>query len=84
MKPTMTGTTAKAYLLDLLLEPLRGCKGLYNYRQDLMQKILSMTDLNVRERIKHLEQSHHPGTQSKHQRIRSQTTRPPIPTPLKN
>ena len=51
MKPTMTGTTAKAYLLDLLLEPLRGCKGLYNYRQDLMQQILSMTDLNVRERI---------------------------------
>ncbi len=34
----MTGTTAKAHLLELLLEPLKGCKGLYTYRQDLMQK----------------------------------------------
>ena len=33
----MTNTTAKAQLLDLLIEPLKGCKGLYAYRQNLMQ-----------------------------------------------
>ncbi|WP_156486743.1 MULTISPECIES: hypothetical protein [unclassified Synechococcus] len=45
----MTGTSAKAHLLELLLEPLKGCKGLYNYKQDLMKKIMQMSDLQVRE-----------------------------------
>ena len=44
----MSGTSAKAHLLELLLEPLKGCKGLYNYRQDLMTKIMQMPDLQVR------------------------------------
>ena len=45
----MSGTSAKAHLLELLLEPLKGCKGLYSYRQDLMTKIMNMSDLQVRE-----------------------------------
>ncbi|QNI56788.1 hypothetical protein SynBIOSE41_04337 [Synechococcus sp. BIOS-E4-1] len=45
----MTGTSAKSHLLELLLEPLKGCKGLYNYKQDLMKKIMQMSDLQVRE-----------------------------------
>ena len=32
----MTNTTAKAQLLDLLIEPLKGCKGLYAHRQNLI------------------------------------------------
>ena len=35
----MTNTTAKAQLLDLLIEPLKGCKGLYAHRQNLMQRV---------------------------------------------
>ncbi len=45
----MTGTTAKAQLVEMLLEPLKGCKGLYNYRQDLMKKVMDMPDVQVRE-----------------------------------
>ena len=36
----MTNTTAKAQLLDLLIEPLKGCKGLYAHRQNLMQRVM--------------------------------------------
>ena len=50
----MTGTTAKAHLYDLLMEPLKGCKGLNIYRHDLMQRVMSMPDLEVRERLEHL------------------------------
>ena len=49
MRQSMSGTSAKAHLLELLLEPLKGRKGLYNYRQDLMTKIMQMPDLQVRE-----------------------------------
>ena len=49
MRQSMSGTSAKAHLLELLLEPLKGCKGLYSYRQDLMTKIMNMSDLQVRE-----------------------------------
>ena len=58
----MKGTTAKAYLLELLLEPIKGCKGLYSYRQDLMKRVLSMPDLEVRERLNHLKKIHDPGS----------------------
>ncbi|WP_206749778.1 hypothetical protein [Synechococcus sp. UW179A] len=51
----MTGTSAKAHLLELLLEPLKGCKGLYNYKQDLMKKIMQMSDLQVREYLDYHE-----------------------------
>ena len=45
----MTNTTAKAQLVDLLIEPLKGCKGLYAHRQNLMQRVMRMPDLEVRE-----------------------------------
>ena len=57
----MSGTTAKAQLLDLLLEPIKGCKGLYNYRQELMHKVMSMSDLTVKEHLDYLKRSHYPG-----------------------
>jgi len=50
----MTGTTAKAHLYDLLMEPLKDCKGLNIYRHDLMQRVMSMPDLEVRKRLEHL------------------------------
>ena len=43
----MTNTTAKAQLLDLLIEPLKGCKGLYAHRQNLMQRVMRMPDLDA-------------------------------------
>ena len=55
----MTGTTAKAHLVDLLLEPLRGCTGLYTYRQELIQKVMRMPALEVKERLDHLQRSNH-------------------------
>ena len=55
----MTGTTAKAYLYEFLIEPLRGCKGLNIYRHDLMHRVMSMTDLEVRECLEHLNQLEH-------------------------
>ena len=58
----MTGTTAKAQLVDLLLDPLRGCTGLYNYRQELMEKVMRMPALEVKERLEHLRLTNHPGS----------------------
>ena len=55
MRQLMSGTSAKAHLLELLLEPLKGCKGLYNYRQDLMTMIMQMPDLQVREYLDYHE-----------------------------
>lgn len=54
----MTGTTAKAHLYDRLIEPLRGCRGLNVYRYSLMKRVMAMPDLEVRERLDHLEQLH--------------------------
>ncbi len=54
-EPTMTGTTAKAHLLDLLLEPLRGSTGLYTYRQELMLQVMNMPALEVKDRLKDLQ-----------------------------
>ena len=54
----MTGTSAKAHLYDLLMEPLKGCKGLNTYRHSLMKRVIAMPDLEVRERLDHLEQLH--------------------------
>ena len=51
----MSGTSAKAHLLELLLEPLKGCKGLYSYRQDLMKEIMQMPGLQVREYLDYHE-----------------------------
>ena len=52
----MTNTTAKAQLLDLLIEPLKGCKGLYAHRQNLMQGVMRMPDLEVRDHLDRLKQ----------------------------
>ena len=58
----MTNTTAKAQLLDLLMEPLKGCKGLYAHRQKLMQRVMHMPDLEVRDHLDRLRASPFPGT----------------------
>ena len=46
----------------LLIEPLKGCKGLYAHRQDLMQRVMRMPDLEVRDHLDRLKASHFPGT----------------------
>ena len=53
----MTGTSARAHLLDILLEPLRGSTGLYTYRQELMNTVMNMPALEVKERLEHLTNS---------------------------
>ena len=55
----MTGTTAKANLYDRLMEPLRDCRGLNVYRHSLMKRVMAMPDLEVRERLDHLERPQH-------------------------
>jgi len=30
--------------LDLLIEPLKGCKGVYAHRQNLLQRVMRMPD----------------------------------------
>ena len=54
----MTNTTAKAQLLDLLIEPPKGCKGLYAHRQNLMQVVMHMPDLEVRDHLNWLKANH--------------------------
>ena len=58
----MTGTTAKAHLVDLLMEPLRGCTGLYTYRQELIQQVMRMPALEVKEKLEHLKRSRNPSS----------------------
>ena len=45
MSELMSGTSAKVHLL----EPLKGCKGLYGYKQDLMEQVMDMPDLKMRD-----------------------------------
>ena len=58
----MTNTTAKAQPLDLLIERLKGCKGLYAHRQHLMQRVMRIPDLEVRDHLNRLRARHFPGT----------------------
>ena len=58
----MNNTTAKAQLLDLLIEPLKGCKGLFAHRQNLMQRVMRMSDLEVGNHLDRLNASHFRGT----------------------
>ena len=58
----MTNTIAKAQLLNLLIEPHKGCKGLYAYRQNLMQRVMLMPDLEVRDYLDLLRACHFAGT----------------------
>jgi len=53
----MSGTTAKAHVVDLLLEPLRGCAGLYTYRQQIMERVMKMSALEVKERLEQFSSS---------------------------
>ena len=54
----ITNTTAKAQLLDLLIEPLEGSKGVYAHRQNLMQRVMRVPDLEVRNHLDGLRASH--------------------------
>ena len=58
----ITNTTAKAQLLDLLIETLEGCKGVDAHRQNLMQRVMHMRELEVRDPFERLRTSHLPGT----------------------
>ena len=58
----MTNTTAKAQLLDLLIEPLKGFKGLYAHLQNLMQRVMRMPDLELRDHLERLKASYFPST----------------------
>ena len=59
---SMTNTTAKAQLLDLPIEPQKGYKGIYANRQNLMQRVMRMRELEVRDHLERLRASHLPGT----------------------
>ena len=58
----ITNTAAKAQLLDLLIKPLGGGKGFYAHRQNLMQRVMRMRELEVRDHLERLRASHLPGT----------------------
>ena len=58
----MTNTTAKAQLLDLLIEPLKGCKRLYVHPQNLMQRVIRMPDQDVRDHLDRFKAGHFQGT----------------------
>ncbi len=53
---------ARAHLLELLLDPLKGTIGLSSYRDELICRLDSMSDLHVQERLDYLVQIHYPGT----------------------
>ena len=57
----MTNTTAKAQPLDLLIEPLKRCKGLYVHRLNLMQRVILMPNQDVRDQLDRLKASHFRG-----------------------
>ena len=50
----ITHTTAKAQLHDLLIEPLEGSKGVYAHRQNLMQRVMRMRELEARDHLERL------------------------------
>lgn len=59
---SMNHVNARSYLLDLLLDPLKGCNGLGSYRDELICRIDSMSEHYVQERLEYLVKSHYPGT----------------------
>ena len=59
---SMNHVDARSCLLDLLLDPLKGCNGLSSYRDELICRIDSMSEHHVQERLEYLVQSHYPGT----------------------
>ena len=68
---SMTNTTAKAQLLNLLIEPVKGCKGIYDNRQNLMQRVIRMPDLEVRNHLDRLRASHLPSNRGSRTRERN-------------
>ena len=48
--------------LDLLIESLKGCKGLYAHRHNLLQRVMRMPDLQVRSHLNGLKTRDFPGT----------------------
>ena len=58
----MATTTAKTQLLDLLTEPLKGCKGLHVDQQHLMRRVMRMPDRKVRDHLDQRKASHCSGT----------------------
>ena len=54
----MATTTAKTQLLDLLTEPLKGCKGLHVDQQHPMRRVMRMPDRKVRDHLDQLKASH--------------------------
>ena len=58
----MTNTTAKAHLLDLLIEPIKGFKGLYVHQQNLMQRVIRMPDQDMRDHLDRFKAGHFQGT----------------------
>ena len=58
----MSNTTSKAQLLDLLIETLKRCKGLYVHWLNLMQRVIHMPDQEVRDHLDRLKASHFQGT----------------------
>ena len=59
---SMNHVNARSYLLDLLLDPLKGCNGLSSYRDELICRIDSMSEHYVQERLEYLVRNHYPGT----------------------
>ena len=59
---SMNHVDARSCLLDLLLDPLKGCNGLSSYRDELICRIDSMSEHYVQERLEYLVRSHYPGT----------------------
>ena len=60
----MAATTAqaKARLLDVLLEPLRGCTGLNPYRQLLIKRVMKMPVLEVEAHLERLQRLNFSGS----------------------
>ena len=59
-RTNMTGTTAKAYLFDLLLEPLPGCSSLSTYPKEQINQFLKMPVLKAQYRLEHFQWTQFP------------------------
>ena len=54
----MAITAATAQLLDLLTDPLQGCKGLHVDQQHLMRRVMRMPDRKVRNHLDPVSYTH--------------------------
>ena len=51
----MTSTSAKAQLLERLTEPIKGCKAYYTHKHNLMQRVMQIPDMEVRDCLERLQ-----------------------------